>query len=119
MSYIYKEPKQTEGVWKDNDGNQWKYGTMTGQLVGDTRIDQKIRKYTYIIDADKKIPIEPPRKRLGIFEIVIGYLPCYADDEEGCVRIIGLSMEKINIAFATGILLACVSILVLIISFIS
>ena len=67
MSYIYKEPKQAEGVWKDNEGSQWKYGTMTGQLVGDTRIDQKVRKYTYIIDTDKKLPIEPPRKRIGIF----------------------------------------------------
>lgn len=117
MSYIYKEPKQAEGVWKDNEGNQWKYGTMTGQLVGDTRIDQKVRKYTYIIDTDKKLPIEPPRKRIGIFEKVIGYLPCYADEEESCVRIIGLSMKKINIAFAIGGL-ACVSILVLMLSFI-
>ena len=109
MRYSYRKPDHAYGFWRDDKGNQWKYGKMHGKLVGDTGLNLKTKKYAFLMDGDRKLPIEPPRKRLGFFESIIGYLPCYADSEEGCVRIVKISLRKINVALFLIIALVCVS----------
>ena len=105
MKYVYNEPGDMKGVWKDLSGQEWGYGDKKGEVVAEVRKKATTKNDAYLETKDHQIPVDPPRKRRKLFEKTVGYLPCTAEGEEACIRIMVPSYGRIFSAILVIVLL--------------
>lgn len=88
MKYEYMVPDRVQGVWKDEQGCLWEYGDREGTVFGEVRRKSKVESQSFLHDDAHQIPVTPLQKRRGMFERVVGYIPCACEGERGCVCIV-------------------------------
>lgn len=95
MNYEYRQPENIQGRWKDAHGYIWKYGKKEGVVFGEIRRKNKLESQTFLCDDVHQIPVSPVSRKRGLFERVIGYIPCAAEEKEGCICIVAPHYARI------------------------
>ena len=64
--------------------------------VGEVRKKNRLNTDDVLYDGDETLVVEPPKRKIGFFDKVIGYLPCRNEDDTiDYLRIMGRSVSKI------------------------
>lgn len=107
MQYLYNTNVKTSRKWKDNNGCNWGYITEKPKnIFADTYKKSRVKSKEQLLFDEQKLDLELSKKRLGIFEKVIGYIPCLSGEgEEGYIRIISISPIKIILSFVVLVIL--------------
>lgn len=97
MRYEYIKPEQLDGLFKDRSGVKWGYIRKVDiSAVGEVRKKNHLETSDVLYDGEESLPVEPMKRKLGLFDKVIGYLPCKTEgDETVYLRIMGRSVVKI------------------------
>lgn len=93
MYYRYDTTSKTTHTWKDNSNSKWGYIKKKPQhYVADAYKKSRVTSKEQLILNNQKLEVEPSKKRLGVFEKVVGYIPCVDEtNQKSYIRIISFA----------------------------
>lgn len=109
MQYRYDSAIKTSKKWQDKNNQQWGYLKKKPEVIfADAYKKSRVTSKEQLVLDNQKLDLEPAKKRLGLFEKVVGYIPCRDEDNQlGYVRII--SAAPLRVLTTLLVLLALVA----------